>query len=101
MTIAAESLVMAAWLLWLKARLLLPCEKQGEVVEFAASDLEARLCQLDIVKALTDYLVEQLRLGKKRLPRDLMDSFQSEPRHIPSALLADLIATQARTAATP
>ncbi|WP_159713491.1 segregation and condensation protein A [Geminicoccus flavidas] len=95
LTVAADYLVMAAWLLWLKSRLLLPkAEPDGEVEE-AASDLEARLRRLDAVKALALALEERPRLGRERLVRGVAESFALETRYLPTASLTDLVAAYA------
>jgi segregation and condensation protein A len=65
--LAADYLVMAAWLAYLKSRLLLPDQKQvGE--EPAAADLAAalaaRLRRLEAIRAAAEKLVNRPRLGR-------------------------------------
>jgi segregation and condensation protein A len=95
LTVAADYLVMAAWLLWLKSRLLLPDERADEVVEEAVDDLEARLRQLDALKAFAAALACLPRLGHERLPRGVAETFAIETRYLPTASLGDLVAAYA------
>ena len=95
LTVAADYLVMAAWLLWLKSRLLLPDEKNDEAVEEAVEDLEARLRRLDSLKAFAADLASLPRLGHERLPRGVAETFTIETRYLPTASLGDLVAAYA------
>ncbi|GBQ84748.1 segregation and condensation protein A [Asaia krungthepensis] len=63
--LAADWLVMAAWLTWLKSRLLLPAENEpdGEAEE-AAGLLQTRLQELETIRALALWLDERPRLGE-------------------------------------
>ena len=49
--LAADWLVMAAWLTWLKSRLLVPALGEPEDAETAAELLAARLVDLQVVRA--------------------------------------------------
>jgi len=64
--LAADYLVMAAWLAYLKSRLLLPDQHKSE--EPAAADLAAalaaRLRRLEAIRAAADKLVNRPRLGR-------------------------------------
>jgi segregation and condensation protein A len=61
---AVEWLVMAAWLTWLKSRLLLPKEMEGsDEAEQAAGVLADRLADLERVRAVTDWLEARPQLG--------------------------------------
>lgn len=62
--LAADWLVMAAWLTWLKSRLLLPPDAQGaeEAVE-AAGDLAARLDALEHIRRAAQWLARRPQLG--------------------------------------
>lgn len=64
--LAADYLVMAAWLAYLKSRLLLPDQHKAE--EPAAADLAAalaaRLRRLEAIRAAADKLVNRPRLGR-------------------------------------
>ncbi|WP_027134693.1 segregation and condensation protein A [Geminicoccus roseus] len=95
LTVAADYLVMAAWLLWLKSRLLLPKEEPDEEAEEAVDDLEARLRRLDAIKAFARELETMPRLGFERLARGVAESFALETRYLPTASLGDLVAAHA------
>lgn len=62
--LAADWLVMAAWLAWLKSRLLLPAdEADPDHGEPAAEVLAARLRELEAVRAAAAWLGARLQLG--------------------------------------
>ncbi len=64
--LAADYLVMAAWLAYLKSRLLLPQAEKGtepEVAELAEA-LQFRLRRLDAIRAAAEALVNRPRLGR-------------------------------------
>ena len=68
--IAAEYLVMAAWLAYLKSQLLLPPdERELGDVEAAAEDLGQRLRRLEALRRAAAALQERPRLGEARFPR--------------------------------
>ena len=73
---ATDWLVMAAWLTWLKSRLLLPRDSaEAEQAEQAAAALAARLAQAERVRAVVATLEAQLQLGRDAWER----SGRSEP----------------------
>ena len=61
--LAADWLVMAAWLTWLKSRLLLPAGEEAEEAELAAETLASRLRDLQAVRALSAWLGHRPALG--------------------------------------
>lgn len=61
--LAADWLVMAAWLAWLKSKLLLPAENNGEDAEEAVEQLQERLFELERMRAAAAWLMKQPRLG--------------------------------------
>jgi segregation and condensation protein A len=61
--LAADWLVMAAWLTWLKSRLLLPDGAEVEEGEQAADALAARLRDLSAMRAAAAWLSGQPQLG--------------------------------------
>jgi segregation and condensation protein A len=61
--LAADWLVMAAWLAWLKSRLLLPAGAEAEEAETAADVLAARLRDLQAMRAAAGWLGARPRLG--------------------------------------
>jgi segregation and condensation protein A len=72
---AGDWLVMAAWLTWLKSRLLLPADvKQAQDAERAAQVLTDRLARLERVRATTIWLERQPQLG-----RDIFERGRPEP----------------------
>ncbi|NVN12907.1 segregation and condensation protein A [Nguyenibacter vanlangensis] len=63
--LAADWLVMAAWLAWLKSRLLLPAEEGGgEDAEDAAELLQARLLELARIGQAAEWLAARPQLGR-------------------------------------
>ena len=67
---AVEWLVMAAWLTWLKSRLLLPKEMGGsDDAEQAAGVLTDRLAELGRVRAVTAWLEARPQLGRDMFER--------------------------------
>ncbi len=75
--LAADWLVMAAWLTWLKSRLLLPSGPEAEEAELAAETLASRLRDLQAVRALSAWLAQRPTLGfdvfARAVPEDLAD----------------------------
>jgi segregation and condensation protein A len=63
--LAADYLVMAAWLAYLKSRLLLPEERKADEPEAAdlAADLAERLARLEIIRKAAQLLGARERLG--------------------------------------
>ena len=62
--LAADWLVMAAWLTWLKSRLLLPDDAGAEAGEEAAEVLAARLAALLVIRAGARWLGTRAQLGQ-------------------------------------
>jgi segregation and condensation protein A len=88
--LAAEWLVMAAWLAWLKSRLLLPEEERGAEEEdpvLAAERLTLRLAELDRMRAVAEWLGKRPQLGRETFARGAPESLTVEDR---SGLVADL-----------
>jgi segregation and condensation protein A len=81
--LAADWLVMAAWLTWLKSRLLLPPEDAGaQEGEEAAGMLAERLAELETMRAAAGWLSRRRQLGldvfARGTPEDLVsvDSYR-------------------------
>jgi segregation and condensation protein A len=73
--LAADWLVMAAWLAWLKSRLLLPPETAGaEEGEAAADVLAARLQDLQAMRAVAAWLGARPQLGQDVFCRGLPEA---------------------------
>jgi segregation and condensation protein A len=87
----AEWLVMAAWLAWLKSRLLLPKEEvsEAEDPESLASRLTDRLALLEQMRAGARWLSARPQLGRDVFGRGDPEDFTVEDR---SGLRADLSA---------
>ena len=62
--LAADWLVMAAWLTWLKSRLLLPVEADAEAAGEDAEVLAARLAELLAIRAAAQWLGRRAVLGQ-------------------------------------
>lgn len=95
--IAADYLVMAAWLAYLKSRLLLPDlnAPEGQSAEEMANALAFRLKRLEAIRAVAQKLMERPQLN-----RDMFDRGAPEPiAHIKhpqwSATLYDLLSAYA------
>ena len=103
--LAADWLVMAAWLAWLKSRLLLPDEETPEEqVEDAAERLAERLAELERIRALAAWLEERPVLGRDVHRRGAPESFLVTDRSglrldLPS-LLGGYLSAARRVAAT-
>ncbi len=69
--LAADYLVMAAWLAYLKSRLLLPEAEaaEGMSAEDMASGLALRLKRLEAIRVVAEQLVERPQLGRDIFPR--------------------------------
>ncbi|PNG24820.1 segregation and condensation protein A [Methylocella silvestris] len=96
--LAADYLVMAAWLAYLKSRLLLPRADKGEEpeVEELAEALQLRLRRLDAIRAAAEALVARPRMGRDVFSRgrpELVDP-DGAPRW--QASLFDLLAAYAQ-----
>jgi segregation and condensation protein A len=99
--LAAEHLVMAAWLAYLKSRLLLPDPPPEEVAEMEAdaAELLDRLTRLEALRVAARRLAARPRLGVDVFARaDVEDPFPANDRDAPvrTVTLFDLIAAYAR-----
>jgi len=88
--VAADWLVMAAWLAWLKSRLLLPADDPAaEEGEQAADVLAARLAELERMRAAAAWLAARPQLGQEVFARGAPEDFTRADR---SKLVADTAA---------
>jgi segregation and condensation protein A len=62
--LAADWLVMAAWLTWLKSRLLVPCGPEAEEAEQAVGQLTERLQALEAIRTAAAWLSTRPILGQ-------------------------------------
>ncbi|MBV9735244.1 MAG: segregation/condensation protein A [Acidisphaera sp.] len=85
--LAADWLVMAAWLAWLKSRLLLPDAAEAEAGEEAAEALAARLGALQAMRAAAAWLGGRPLLGHDVFARGAPEELSEIDR---SRLLLDL-----------
>ncbi|MDE2514710.1 MAG: segregation/condensation protein A [Rhodospirillales bacterium] len=86
--LAADWLVMAAWLTWLKSRLLLPAGSEAaEEGEIAADVLAARLAVLAAMRRAAAWLGARAQLGQDVFARGAPEDFTETDR---SRLAADL-----------
>ncbi len=96
--LAADWLVMAAWLAWLKSRLLLPAgTDEAEAGEEAAETLAARLTELQAMRAASAWLAARPQLGQEVFARAAPEDFSEIDRSrlrldVPALLRAYLAA---------
>lgn len=96
--LAADYLVMAAWLAFLKSRLLLPTPPQGADVDAPAlaEGLAQRLRALAAIRKAGEYLMGRPRLGRDFFARGEPESADTPGRIGYRANLYDLLAAYAR-----
>jgi segregation and condensation protein A len=105
--LAADWLVMAAWLTWLKSRLLLPIGSQAaEEGEAAAEVLAARLRDLQAMRAASVWLLARPTLGQDVFARGLPEELTHTDRSrialdVNGLLRAYMAALRRGTAARP
>ncbi|MCX7371339.1 MAG: ScpA family protein [Alphaproteobacteria bacterium] len=105
--LAADWLVMAAWLTWLKSRLLLPEEVEPEEdAESLAERLTERLAELDAMRRAAFWLSGQVQLGRDTFPRGAPENLREVDRSgisadLPSLLRAYAAARRRATTARP
>jgi len=95
--IAADYLVMAAWLAYLKSRLLLPAPPEGEAPSAAdlAADLAARLQHLEAIRQAGGRLMTRHRLGHDFFARGMPEISANPPPSGYKATLYDLLSAYA------
>jgi segregation and condensation protein A len=95
--LAADYLVMAAWLAYLKSRLLLP-EKEGELgpsAEDMATALALRLRRLEAIRNAADLLTQRAQLGRDVFGRGAPEPIADIKRPEWTATLYDLLTAYA------
>mgnify|MGYP003365885901 FL=1 len=99
--LAADWLVMAAWLAWLKSKLLLPAENEDPDAEDAIELLQERLIELERMRAAARWLAEQPRLGvdvfRRGLGEDHTEIDRSGLRVDMPALITAYLSARRRT----
>jgi segregation and condensation protein A len=95
--LAADYLVMAAWLAFLKSRLLLP--ESGEADEMSAAEMASalalRLRRLEAIRAAAGKLMERPQLHRDVFPRGDPEPIAEVKRNEWSATLYDLLSAYA------
>ncbi|EKV31409.1 Segregation and condensation protein A [Caenispirillum salinarum AK4] len=91
--LAADYLVMAAWLAYLKSRLLLPSEETDEEPsgEELAAALQFQLRRLEAMQEAGERFLEMPRLGTKRLTRGAPEDLAGVTRSVYDVTLYDLL----------
>ncbi len=92
--VAADYLVMAAWLAYLKSRLLLPeieAEGDEEVIDMTDA-LRYQLLRLEAMQTAAKRLASLPRLGRARFARGMPEYFSKTERPLWTATLYDLLA---------
>ena len=92
--IAADYLVMAAWLAYLKSRLLLPDPEpeQDEEIIGMADALRYQLVRLEAMQQAAKRLISLPRLGQQRFARGAVEKFSISNEAVWQASLYDLLA---------
>jgi segregation and condensation protein A len=95
--LAADYLVMAAWLAYLKSKLLIPKQpgEDGESGEELAAALQFRLKRLEAMRDAAARLVNRNRLGRDVFARGMPEMVIIEKRNEYSATLYDLLTAYA------
>lgn len=95
--LAADYLVMAAWLAYLKSKLLIPKQPgdEGESGEELASVLQFRLKRLEAMRDAAARLVNRNRLGRDVFARGMPETVIVEKHSRHSASLYDLLSAYA------
>jgi segregation and condensation protein A len=98
--LAADYLVMAAWLAFLKSRLLLPAPSQPTELDAPAlaEGLAQRLRALAAIRKAGEYLMSRPRLGRDFFARGEPEAVEASGRIAYQANLYDLLAAYARQA---
>ena len=101
--LAADWLVMAAWLTWLKSRLLVPALGETEDAEQSAEMLASRLLDLQVVRGAALWLGKRPQLGwdcfSRGAPEDFTETDRSRLRLEMSGLLSAYLAARRRAGA--
>jgi segregation and condensation protein A len=98
--LAADWLVMAAWLTWLKSRLLVPQLGEPEDGEVAADILQARLLDLQAMRAAAGWMGARPQLGwdvfERGIPEELTELDRSRLKLEMTGLLSAYLAARRR-----
>ena len=99
--IASEYLLMAAWLTYLKSKLLLPLgeEEEFKALEIAES-LKLQLKKLELIRLLSDQMLKRKRLGRDIFMRGINTKIQSNNISQYSLKLFDVLKSYATIIST-
>ncbi len=101
--LAADWLVMAAWLTWLKSRLLVPALGEPDDAEAAAETLAARLVDLQAVRAAAAWMSRRPQLGwdifHRGIAEEMTETDRSRLRLDMAGLLSAYLAARRRAGA--
>ena len=92
--IAADYLVMAAWLAYLKSKILLPDlekEEEAENIELISSELRSRLLKLQAMQKASEQLMSLPKLGESRFARGVENLKQINVKYEYEANLYNLL----------
>ena len=92
--IAADYLVMAAWLAYLKSKILLPDlekEEEAEKIELISSELRSRLLKLQAMQKASEQLMSLPKLGESRFARGVENLTQTNVKYEYKANLYQLL----------
>ena len=101
--LAADYLVMAAWLAYLKSRLLLPEAEPGDgtSAEDMALALANRLRRLEAIRDVATRMMERPQLNRDIFPRGLPEPIAEIKQPEWTATLYDLLSASCHPAITP
>ena len=92
--LAADYLVMASWLAYLKSRLIIPKETEGNVLEeddSMALHLAFRLERLDAMRVAADGLLSLPEVGQQVFKRGMPEGLRSRKTHLWEAEIFDIL----------
>ncbi len=99
--IASEYLLMATWLTYLKSKLLLPLDEEEEFKALeVAEKLKLQLKKLELIRLLSDQMLQRKRLGKDIFMRGINTRIQSNNFSQYSLKLFDVLKTYATIIST-
>jgi len=94
--LAAEYLLMATWLAYLKSKLLLPEDEEGDFKALeVAEKLKLQLKKLELIRLLSDQLIKKDRIGLNVFYRGMKGGIKSINTPIYKVSLYDLLKTYA------
>ena len=94
--LAAEYLLMATWLAYLKSKLLLPEDEEDEFKALeVAEKLKLQLKKLELIRLLSDQLIKKNRIGLDIFYRGMKGGIKSITTPIYKVSLYDLLKTYA------